>query len=136
VTSRAPSYKVYVILDRSFGEKLLALERGVPAWVVDTPANKPVAERLWAEGPVSDHLSGITIFDFVETASPEQIFLDEMETIDLHHGKYSADPPYTLLQVIGSPLTSRIKKELSTYGFDKFCETADGFAASRALPSE
>ena len=44
-------YKVYVVVDREFGEKLAELERGVPVWIVDTPTNKPVAQRLWNERP-------------------------------------------------------------------------------------
>jgi hypothetical protein len=32
-------YKVYVVVDREFGEKLAELERAVPVWIVDTPTN-------------------------------------------------------------------------------------------------
>lgn len=129
-------HKVYVVVDRGFGEKLVGLEPGVAAWIVDTPENKPVAQRLWKERPALDHLSGITTFKFVETSSPEDIFLNELATIDLHHGAYSADPPYTILQIIGATLTDRIKGELVTYGFDEFCETGDGFTAIRPLPAK
>jgi hypothetical protein len=30
-------YKVYVVVDREFGEKLLKLVEGTPVWIVDTP---------------------------------------------------------------------------------------------------
>src|SRR5487761_663562 len=113
--SRVPKV-VYVIVDREFGEKLSALESGVSAWIVDTPTNKAVVQRLWKELP-KDRPSDITTFKFAETASPEDILLAELQTIDLHHGSYSADPPYAVLQVIGTVLSTRIKDELSAYGF-------------------
>ena len=37
----AVQYKVFVVVDREFGEKLSELEKGVPVWIVDTPTNKP-----------------------------------------------------------------------------------------------
>jgi hypothetical protein len=40
----AVPYKVYVVVDREFGEKLSDLERGMPVWIVDTPTNRPVAQ--------------------------------------------------------------------------------------------
>jgi len=43
----AVPYKVYIVVDLEFGEKLAELERGVPVWIVDTPTNKPVAQRFW-----------------------------------------------------------------------------------------
>ena len=42
-------YKVYVVVDRTFGERLAALEARVPVWIVNTPENRSVAERLWRE---------------------------------------------------------------------------------------
>ena len=127
-------YKVLVVVDRDFGEKLAALEAGVPVWIVDTPANKPVAVRLWAERKAADHLTGITTFTSVGVSSPEEMLLNELDTVDLHHGPHSANPPYTILQVIGARLTNQITAELSSYGFDEFHETADGFLARRPLP--
>ena len=125
---------VYIIVDREFGEKLSALEPGVSVWIVDTPTNKAVVQHLWKELP-KDRPSDITTFKFVETASPEDIFLAELETIDLHHGRYSGDLPYTVLQVIGASLSTRIKDKLSAYGFDRFRETPEGFKSRRQTPS-
>lgn len=125
---------VYVIVDREFGEKLSELESGVPVWRVDTPTNKAVVHRLWREKS-KDRPSAITTFKFAETASPEDIFLAELQTVDLHHGAYSADPPYAVLQVIGTSLNPRIKDKLSAYGFNEFHETPEGFK-SRVGPDD
>jgi len=124
-------YKVYVVVDREFGEKLSELERGVPVWIVDTPTNKPVAQRLWNERPDEDHLTGITTFNDPNSLSPEELLLSHLDTIELHHGSHSADPPYTVIEVFGTQLTANAKNVLSEYGFTVFQVTSTGFTASR-----
>ena len=124
-------YKVYLVVDREFGEKLAELERSVPVWIVDTPANKPVAQRVWNERPNEGHLTGVTTFNDLNTLSPEEMLLGHLDTIELHHGVYSADPPYTVLEVVGTELTDNAKRVLSEYGFDKFQITSTGFVTSR-----
>jgi len=32
-------YKVFVVVDREFGEQLATLTPGLPVWIVDTPIN-------------------------------------------------------------------------------------------------
>ncbi len=128
-------YKVYVVLDREFGEKLTELAAGVPAWIVDTPLNQAAAQRLWKERKQGDHLTGITTFRGAESLSAEDLLVSQLDTIDLHHGIHSANPPYTILEVLGVSLGDRIKAELSEFGFNEFNVTATGFCAVRPLPS-
>ena len=128
-------YKVYVVVDREFGELLAAIEPGAPVWIVDTPTNKAVAKRLWTERPQENHSTGITTFDTDESSSPEDVLLDELDTIDLRHGAYSADPPYTVLEVIGAPLSATIETAMSAYGFNEFETNSTGFTAKRPAPS-
>ncbi len=127
----ATPYKVYVIVDRQFGERLNELERGVPVWIVDTSDNKPVVRRLWESQAGESHLTGITSFVGSESSTPEELLLNEIYMIDLHHGIHSADPPYTALEVIGVDLTPRIKDGLAAYGFDEFQNNLVGFVARR-----
>lgn len=127
-------YKVYVIVDRQFGEKLALLPSDNPVWIVDTPINKMVVQRLWGENQTKEHLVGITTFIDSTAASPEDLFLNELDVVDLHHGQYSADPPYTVLEGIGTPLTEKIKSALSDLGFNEFTFLPAGFSASRPLP--
>jgi hypothetical protein len=124
-------YKVFVVVDREFGERLSNLVQGVPVWIVDTQTNKPVVERLWKERPDEGHLTGITTFNDLASLSPEDSFLSHLDTIELHHGVYSADPPYTILEVFGTQLTDNAKSVLSEYGFDRFQITSAGFVTSR-----
>jgi hypothetical protein len=132
----ANPYKVYIVVDREFGEQLAQLERGVPVWIVDTPANKVVAQRLWNERHDQDHLTGITTFNDVTSSPTEDILLARLDAIDLHHGTRSAEPPYTVIEVIGTPLSIRAKAGLSEYGFNGFRVTAVGFVAERPEPRD
>jgi hypothetical protein len=125
-------HRVYVVVDRAFGEKLTLLARGTPVWIVDTSANGKVAKRLWAGTQEHDHLRGVTTFPDVPSSSAEELFLMELDTIDLHHGAHSSDPPYSSLEVIGTPLTERVKVTLGDYGFTECAETDRGFMASRS----
>jgi hypothetical protein len=127
-------YKVYVIVEREFGEKLAGLERGVPVWIVDAPTNKPVAKRIWNERPNDDQFTGITTFNDLNSLSPEEMLLGHLDTIELHHGPYSANPPYTLIEVIGTELTAKARNVLSEFGFNEFHLTSTGFMASRLQP--
>ena len=74
------------------------------------------------------------MFNDIVGKSPEDLLLGELETIDLHHGTYSSDPPYTLLEVRGVALSGPIKAALVLSGFNEFRPAADGFSASRQLP--
>jgi hypothetical protein len=127
-------YKVYVVVDRAFGERLTALEQRDPVWVVNTPVNRRAAERLRRERPAESHLTGITLFNDADGMSPEQLLLSELETIDLHHGSYSADPPYTVLEIYGVALSRPIEAALAEFGFNQFRPTENGFWTSRPYP--
>jgi len=52
-------YKVFAIVDRNFGEKLLTLPERVPVRIVDTVVNKPVVNRLWQERSSSTRFSNL-----------------------------------------------------------------------------
>jgi hypothetical protein len=127
-------YKVYAVVDRRFGEKLAALPLGVPVWIVDTDINKPVIQRLWKERGTADHRTEITAFKNSGESSVEESLISQLEDIDLHHGVYSASPAYTILEVLGTPPSERIKSELCKFGFSDVHPGVDGFVAVRPLP--
>jgi hypothetical protein len=127
----AVPYKVYVVVDREFGERLSDLEKGVPVWIVETPTNKPVAQRIRNERPDESHLTGITTFNDLPSLSPEEMLLDKLDTIELHHGSHSADPPYTVIEVLGTGFSANARNVLSEYGFSEFKANSMGFTATR-----
>lgn len=132
--STAP-YSVSVVLDRAFGSRLLEMFVLGPVWIVDSPVNRAIAKDLWAQFPTRTYLDSVTTFKAAETDSPEKMLIGNLETIDLHHGIYSADPPYTVLEVVGARLTAKIEAALADFGFNSFLVTTDGFRAIRPLPA-
>lgn len=128
-------YRVIVVVDRDYGQRLLALPPDVPVWIVDTPNNVPAIKQRWVESPEGNHLTGVASFKTSADRTPEQMFLEDFDTVDLHHGAHSADPPYTVLEVIGVSATAAIKAELAKYGFQDYEVTEAGFIARRSLAS-
>lgn len=132
----ADAYRVFVVVDPEYGERLSELAQSGPVWIVDTQKNRAVAQKIWDDQPNRSHLDGVTTFKTGVDCLPEGTLINELDTIDLHHGTYSANPPYTVLEVIGAGMSERLRTELSQFGFDKFEATAEGFRATRPLPSE
>ena len=132
----AEGYRVFVVLDRAYGDRLAELAQAGPVWIVDTPPNRAAAESFWAANPDRINLNGVTTFKFEVDSSPEQILINELDTIDLHHGMYSANPPYAVIQVIGASLGEALRSKLPELGFNEFETTNEGFRAVRSLKAE
>ncbi|MCU1299859.1 MAG: hypothetical protein JWQ87_143 [Candidatus Sulfotelmatobacter sp.] len=132
----AEAYRVFVVLDRNYGERVAVLAQTGPVWIVDTPLNRAAAQKLWADDPNHDHLDGVTTFKFAEDSSPEDILINELDTVDVHHGIYSANPPYTVIEAIGVSISEKLRSKLSQFGFNQFEATPQGFHAVRPLPSD
>jgi hypothetical protein len=124
-------HRVRVIVDPTFGERLAALPVDEAVWIIDTPENTPVAHRLWKERPAANHLTGITTFRPGPSLSAEEELISQLATIDLHHGHYSADPPYSVLEVLGCPSSDPVRVALQEFGLAVQSTTSDGFIAVR-----
>jgi hypothetical protein len=133
---QAAPYSVSIVVDPEFDGDVAELVRTGPVWIVDTPANRAKVESVWKSRPSGSHLDGVTLFKSKPETSPALRLIWNFDTIDLHHGIYSADPPYTMIDVIGTPNTAEIEAELSQYGFDEFELISGGFRAVRSLPNE
>ncbi len=107
-----------------------------PVWIVDSPVNRKIVEGLWAQLPTQSHLDGVTLFKAAESDSPEEMLIENLDAIDLHHGFYSADPPCTILEVVGARLTAGVESALRELGFDSFPAFAHGFRAICPLAAE
>jgi hypothetical protein len=127
-----PALELLVVLDPDFGDLLRDAWRGQPVWITMSSVNAPVVHALWTSAPSQDHLNGITGFKHVDGLTAEDRFLDELSTIDLHHGPYSTTTPYIVLTVIGTGLTETIKAALSDFGFSAFRQRPGGFTANRS----
>lgn len=124
-------YRVHVVLESTYGERLRELAQDEPVWVVESEMNHPVIIALRQERKGRSHLDGITSFEDDASISPQEQFISMLSTIDLHHGDYSHEPPYSVLDVIGIPWSSEIQEALEELHFFKHEDTADGFVARR-----
>ena len=64
-------YRVHIVVDPHYGDRLRDLPIGEPVWVVDSAGNRPVAQANWRERKTTDHLEGITVFSVDAEATPE-----------------------------------------------------------------
>jgi len=103
-------------------------------WIVDTPLNRAETQERWSADPTRSHWEGVTIFKAPDHCPSEDILIGQLDTIDLHHGSYSTHPPYTVIEVIGTAISEKLKSKLSHYGFNQFEAMPQGFSAVRPLP--
>jgi hypothetical protein len=127
----SPVSRLLVVIDPHFGARLQSAWTNQPVWAVMSPVNEPVIRTLWGAHPQRNHQVGLTGFSIDANATAEDQFLDELDTIDLHHGPYSSATSYTELEVIGCPLTVPVHQALTQLGFSQFSSERDGFTATR-----
>lgn len=135
MTEQKP-YKVHVIVDRAFGERLREIPVGEPAWIVDTDVNHEAYEAVGRERKSVNHLEGLSAFTVDSRKTPEDWLICEIATIDLHHGEWSHFPPWSVINVIGTSWSQRIQAELSGFGFEYHTDTAEGFLAWKDAPTK
>ena len=87
--------------------------------------------RKSGENATLNLLVGLSSFKVDRTAQPQDWLISELETIELHHGEFSHDPPWSRINVIGTKWTERIHKELERLWFKSHLDTPDGFEAAK-----
>jgi hypothetical protein len=75
----------------------------------------------------------VTTFQVERNSTPEEWCAGILGAVDLHHGEYAHDPPYAVVEVIGAPLTIRLRQAFGEYELNAFVEMAAGFQASRSI---
>jgi hypothetical protein len=129
---KSEEHCVTVVVDPEFGIRLLELMSEESIWIVDSPANTPIVQTIWKEKE-SETTAELTSFKVDKNGNPEDWLISELTTIDLHHGEYSHDPAWSVLNAIGISWSDRIARELAEFGFSRHAETPLGFIAKRKL---
>jgi hypothetical protein len=124
------SYRVTVVVDTQFGDRLRDISVEEPVWIADSAENHLVIKELWDERKAK-YPSGITSFKFDAKATSEDWLLSLIADIDLHHGNFSHNPPWSILNVIGARWSQRVAEELAQFGFTQHVETKLGFEATK-----
>ena len=127
-------HAVALVVDRAFGDKLIALAARIHGWIIETPMNNTTIEAIWraARGASSlDH--GTTRFrSGGPTKTPDEIARSILHTIDLHHGEHSHVPRWSVLEVYGANPTPVLVAALAELGFSKVLPASDGLKAWRS----
>lgn len=121
--------KVILVLDRNYGAELSSVPGG-HIWLIESPSNREAAASYRARNE-STVENGVTTFKAADDDSQAEICLNILDTIDLHHGEYSSHPPYSVLEVVGAPLSHSVKVAIEALGFSRFESTINGFRALR-----
>jgi hypothetical protein len=124
---RNKPYKVAMVLDREFGNKLVALSRKIHAWVCDSPTNLKVVNKIRKDIKEFSMESGVTNFKVSKDDSAEDMFMNLIDAVDLHHGKFSHSPPWSILEVYGLRLSPVVEAKLHEFGPGKFEKMTNGF---------
>lgn len=125
-------HRVAIVVSDEFVAGLADLARTQHVWSARTPASEAVPQRVWAYHAAADGDplgSGVTLFDGGQT--PADSLLSIVDTVELHHGSDSHDPPVKIIDVLGARATDEIRRAFADLGFLRFDDSADGFVARR-----
>lgn len=100
-------------------------------WIVDSSINTPVARRMRKKRSGENSLTGITTFRPTFDMSPEDELVAMLDTIELHHGEYSADPPYSIREIFGCGVSDRVRAALAEFDFSPEASSTESIVAVR-----
>lgn len=125
------AHKVAIVVEPDFGDRLAELSRRLHVWVCDTPANRAAARSIWGDDPIYDLESGVTTFEFAPEASRPEVVAAILGDIDLHHGEFSHDPPWSVIEIIGCSSTDSLAAAFAAFGAQLIATGADTCEAIR-----
>jgi hypothetical protein len=128
---------VVVVVDADYGDGLETLLQTAPVWIVDTPSNRLVYERLQTQHPRISHRAkgSITSYTILDDNDKLANLFDILPQLESHYGQgegnYLLFPKGFVLEVLGLPLSDIIESHLQQYGLSSFTEIPDGFKARK-----
>ena len=116
------SARVAIILSGDVEPHLSEFAQDRPVWVMRTSGSEGAVAALRSEGR--------EVTDFVADEDSEASLLGIVPLVDEHHGSASGRT-LTGLDVVGAPITARVRERLLALGFSRIRPTGYGFAAER-----
>src|SRR5437867_8966550 len=96
-------YAVAVVLDPDAGENIRVLAERFDLWVMPSPANSNIVRQMSESGQAASGKLTIWSRSFLPTS--ESDWQGVIDTVELHHGQYSHNPPVSAIEVFGANLT-------------------------------
>lgn len=94
-----------IVFDPDLGKRNRP-DLGDAFWLIESPHNRALAERVWATGSTD---SNSAVFQAQAVASLDEEALSRFEDVDLHH------PMWTEITFLGVPLTNDLRDQLEGY---------------------
>ena len=139
----AEMQRVYLVVDRSFGQRLTALAKVGHVWAVASAVNSPVIQAFWQDDRADKEAElmgpGITAFQEMYVGEPKERLCARLsEELDIHHGEGSGQARWDEIEVFGVPLTDELRTVFGDLGGQEFVPTPEGFICRRekALPDD
>ena len=129
-------HRVAIVLDESFGKRLLLLAQRLHVWAVESPANAEAANtflKMDVSLPSEPLERGITTF-MAQGSSRCETLVAVLEDVDEHHGEYAHSPPWTVLEVYGLDETDADRVGFAEYGITQVIRTEFGLEVRRPSP--
>ena len=120
---------IAIVLDPEYGSELLAVAPRHPVWIVDSPANRPMIEAVWAERRAAKVPREVNVFRAIDGLSPAEHVAALMRSVDAAHGPSAQDPAYRTLIVEGVALDDALNALLLARGATSTRTTRRGFTA-------
>ena len=110
---QSENHAIALIVTPDAGTILLELAKTHYLWIRTSQQHTPVLALIQDK----------TTFSASDATLPEDLVLDYLDTIDLHH------PAWNQLRIIGTPLTDAIQEAIQAYGNIRFHVDDQGFTA-------
>jgi len=120
-------YRIALVVDESFGSKVIELAQTVYVWLVESTENNRWARLVWqAPEDDADPLSrGVSTFKRQDGEELDALVIRLLGMIDEHHGEFAHDPEWSEIDVVGVCHSSAIVDAAAGYGVDR-CEVIPG----------
>lgn len=126
----AKNIRVALVLDSAYGAEIISLCKAMPAWVIESPQNLAVIEKL-RSATEEGMASTVTTFPKRDDESLGAVCQRIVQSLDQHHDEYSQSPAYNELDVIGVSLGDISLAPFLDLGFSEFLQTSNGFVARK-----
>ncbi len=120
-------YGVALVVDPAFGVRLVDLAARLPVWVCDSAENLRAVHAILTGHPRGATPPEITTFRW--NGDADAAVVNILGTLDLHHGEFSRDPPWSILEVYGATQTDAVERALAPYGVTRIQAFDGGFIA-------